>query len=95
MGIVGDIGCVEERSAIKADIDESSLHAWQHPTNAAVVDISDQTAAVGALDEHFLKDAVRNERDAGLARGHVDAKFGAPGRNRVVDRVVFGALPKL
>jgi hypothetical protein len=70
---------MQEGGALQADVDEGRLHARQHPADAPAVDIADQTAALGALDDDLLHHAVLDHRDAGLGRRDVDQYFFAQG----------------
>ncbi len=67
-----DVRSVQERRALQADVDERGLHARQHARHAALVDIADQPAAVGALEEDLLQHAVLDQRGAHFARADVD-----------------------
>src|SRR5262249_8442213 len=48
------------------------LHARQHARDAAHVDVADEAAARGALDQELLHAARRDDRDARLLRRDVD-----------------------
>ena len=67
-----DVGDVQERGALEADLDEGALHAGQHARDAAEVDVADQPARARALDVQLLHDALLEHRDARLLRRHVD-----------------------
>jgi hypothetical protein len=49
-----DVGHVQERGALQADVDEGRLHPRQHTHHAPHVDIAHQAAALRALDVQFL-----------------------------------------
>jgi hypothetical protein len=69
---IEDVGGVQERGALHADLDEGRLHARQHPRDAAFVDIADQAAPAGALEKQFLQDAVLDHRGARLVGTRID-----------------------
>ena len=71
-----DVGGVQERGALEADVDERGLHARQHARNAALVDVADESAAIGALEKDLLQHAVLDQRRAHLARTDIDQNFG-------------------
>src|SRR5258708_2224701 len=70
--VLPDIGDVQERSALQADVDERRLHARQHPRHPPHVDVADQAAARRALDQQLLHHARAGDGDARLLRGDVD-----------------------
>jgi hypothetical protein len=63
---------VQEAGALQADLDERRLHAGQHARHFAEIDVADQPAARGALDEQLLHHARHRDRDARLLRRDVD-----------------------
>ena len=67
-----DVGDVQERGALEADVDERRLHAGQHARDLAEVDVADQAALERALDVQLLHGAVLDDRDARFLRGPVD-----------------------
>jgi hypothetical protein len=80
-----DVGNVQESGARQADLQEGRLHARQHARHEALVEVADQPAPAGALDEHLLQRTVVQQRRAALARGHVDEDFKAhPAAPRVI-----------
>ena len=48
---VDDLGDVQERVALEADVNEGGLHAGQHLRDPALVDVADHAALTLALDE--------------------------------------------
>ncbi len=78
-----DVGDVQERGALEADLDERALHAGQHARDAAEADVADEPARARALDVQFLHDALLEHRDAGFLRRYVDEDFV---RHRISDR---------
>src|SRR6266850_1449344 len=75
LAVLPDVGDVQERRALEADVDEGRLHAGQHARYAAHVDVAHQPAAARALDQELLHHAGRDHGDPRLARGHVDEDF--------------------
>ncbi len=67
-----DVGHMQERRALQADIDKGRLHAGQHARHLAEVDVADQPALQRAFDVQFLHRAVLHQRHSGLLRGPVD-----------------------
>src|SRR5438876_6962800 len=72
LAVLPDVGDVEERRALQADLDERRLNAGQHARHAPHADVADQPAARGALDEELLHDTGAGNRDARLARRDVN-----------------------
>ena len=70
-----DVGDVQERRALEADVDEGRLHAGQHARHAALVQVAGEPEAARALDEQLLQHAVLEQRRARLARADVDDHF--------------------
>ena len=58
---------VKESRAVKADIDEGGLHAWQHPGYLPYIHVTDGGALLGALDIKLGEDAFLDESNAGLS----------------------------
>ncbi len=75
-GVIGrrvrDVRCVQERGALETDVDKRSLHSGQHPRHSPFVDITDETAAAGALDVDLLQHIALDDRGPGFSRSHVD-----------------------
>ena len=71
-----DVGDVQERGALEADVDEGGLHAGQHARHAALVQVAGEAAPAGALDEQLLQHAVLEQRRARFARADVDDHLG-------------------
>ena len=67
-----DVGDVQERGALEADLDERRLHAGQDASDLAGVDVADPAALERALDVQLLDRAVLDDGDAGLLRRPVD-----------------------
>ena len=72
LAMLPDVGDVQERRALEADLDERALHAGQHARDAAEVDVADQAARARALDVQLLHDALLEHRDARFLRRDVD-----------------------
>ena len=70
--VLPDVGDVQERRALEADLDECALHAGQHARDAAQVDVADEAARARALHVQFLHDALLEHRHAGFLRRDVD-----------------------
>jgi predicted transcriptional regulator len=66
VAVAPDVGHVQEGGALQAHVHEGRLHARQHAHDAAQVDVADDAAAGGALDMHFLDDALLHEGDPGF-----------------------------
>ena len=94
-----DVGDVQERRALEADLDERALHAGQHPRDAAQVDVADESARAGALDVQLLHHALLEHGDARFLRRDVDEDFmrhGAPaGGLRIGPASTSALLPLL
>ena len=73
--VLPDVGDVQERRALEADLDERALHAGQHARDAAQVDVADQAARARALDVQLLHDALLEHGDARFLRRYVDEDF--------------------
>ena len=54
LGFGANVGYMQERSPFQSDIHERRFHAWQHSTDSALVNIADQAALAGPLDQDFL-----------------------------------------
>jgi hypothetical protein len=67
-----DVGSVQKGRTLQTDVDEGRLHPRQYATDTPLVDVADQTAALGALDDDLLHHAVLDHGDAGLGRGDID-----------------------
>jgi heme exporter protein B len=75
LGIVGprdDVGHVEERVPLEADVDKCRLHPRQDAIHAAEIDVADEAAVGDALDLDLGDLAVLEDRDTGLLRRRVD-----------------------
>ena len=75
LAMLPDVGDVQERGALEADLDERALHAGQHARDAAEVDVADEPARARALDVELLHDALLEHRDAGFLGSYVDKDF--------------------
>ena len=73
--VLPDVGDVQERGALQADLDECALHSRQHARDAAQVDVADQAARAGALDVQLLHHALFEHGDARFLRRDVDQDF--------------------
>ena len=89
---VSDVRRMEKGCAVEPDIHERGLHAGKNPGHPALVDVSDEPAAVGALDEDFLERAVLDQRDPGLAWSDVDQQLGAHGSGRLAANAILGSV---
>ncbi len=67
-----DVRSVQERRPFEAELDERRLHSRQHARHLSLIDIADQAAPAGALDQDFLQHTALDERRADLARRRVD-----------------------
>ena len=67
-----DVGNVQERGALEADLDERRLHPGQDARDLADVDVADPAALELALEMQLLHRAVLDDRDAGFLRRPVD-----------------------
>ena len=74
-----DVGGMEEGGPIQADVHERRLHPGQHPTDSTLVDVPDQTATLGALDDDLLHHAVLDHGDPGFRRRDIDQDLFAHG----------------
>ena len=70
-----DVRSVQESRPLQSDVDKRRLHARQHAADNAFIDVANQPAAPGALDKHFLQDAVLHHRHAGFLRRYVDQQL--------------------
>ena len=75
LAMLPDVGDVQERRALEADVDEGRLHAGQHARDPAEVDVADQPARARALDVQLLHHALLEHRDARFLRRDVDQDF--------------------
>ncbi len=71
----GNLGSMDERSAIQPYVDERRLHTRQDAHHLAFVDVADDAAALGALDMHLLQDTVLHHRHPRLHGGDVHQDF--------------------
>jgi hypothetical protein len=69
---VPDVGHVQERGALQADVDEGRLHAGQHARHLAQVHVADQSALERAFDVQLLHRAVLDDRHPRFLRRPVD-----------------------
>jgi hypothetical protein len=67
-----DIGDVQERGALEADLDERRLHPGQHTRDLADIDVADPAALERAFDVQLLHCAVLDHGDARFLRCPVD-----------------------
>lgn len=70
-----DVGDVQERRALEADVDECRLHAGQHAHDLAEIDVADPPARQRALDVKLLHRALLDECDPRFLRREVDQDF--------------------
>ncbi len=63
---------MQERGALETDVDKRSLHSGQHPRHSPFVDITDETAAAGALEVDFLQHIAFDDRGPRFSRSRVD-----------------------
>jgi hypothetical protein len=78
--VLPDVGDVQERRALEADLDEGALHARQHARHPSEIDVADQAARAHALHVELLHDALLEHRDARFLRRYVDEDFVSQGR---------------
>ncbi len=83
-----DVGGLEEGGARQPCIHEGGLHARQHATDLALVDVAHQAPAGGAFYEHLLHHPVLDQCHAGLGRGDVDQDLFAHGDGLFERRLV-------
>ena len=69
---VPDVGHVQERRALEADVDEGRLHAGQHPRDLAQVHVADQAPLEGALHVQLLHGAVFDDGHPRFLWGPID-----------------------
>ena len=70
-----DIRGVQKGCLVHADIDECRLHAGQHPTDLAFVDIAHDAAFGLTFYMHFLQQTVFDQSDPGFGGGNVNQQF--------------------
>ena len=66
---------MQERRPFQPNVDESRLHSRQHPAYPTFVNITDQAAFAGALNQDFLQYAIFNNGDTGFRGGDIDQYF--------------------
>ena len=98
LALLPDVGHVQERGALQADLDERRLHSRQHARHLADIDISDHAARLGALDVQLLDDAARDHGDTRLLRRHVDEDIfrhagGSPAKRLISSAVSYSGSP--
>ena len=69
---VPDVGHVQERRALQADVDERGLHARKHAHNLTEVDVADQPARECALDVELLNGGLLDDGHARFLRRDID-----------------------
>ncbi len=79
VGVEEDVGDVEERGLLVADVDEGRLHAREHPGHATLVDVADDALVFFTLEVELGDVTVFHQRDAGLAARGVDDEDAAHG----------------
>ena len=67
-----DVGDVQERRALEADLDERRLHAGQHARDAAEIDVADEAARRDCARRAAPARRPLDHRDARFLRGDVD-----------------------
>ena len=67
-----NIGDVQKGRSLQPHVDEGALHARKHANHFTEVDVANETAGAGALDEKVLQDAVHYNGDARFPRRAVD-----------------------
>ena len=73
------VGGVEERALLLADVDERGLDAGQHRFDPAEVDVADGAAMVGAIDEELDQPIVFEDGHAGFPLAPVDQDLALQG----------------
>ena len=79
--LLDDVGHVEERVALLADVDERGLHPGEDPGHLPLIEVSDDAAVGFPLDEDLGDDSVVQERDLGLLGGAADDEVLGHGRS--------------
>jgi hypothetical protein len=79
VGVVDDVGDVEEGRLVQPDVHEGRLHAREHPDHAALVDVADDALVLLTLEIELRDVAILDERHARLAAGRVDQEDAAHG----------------
>ena len=82
VGVVDDVGDVEEGRLVQPDVHEGRLHAREHPDDAALVDVADDALVLLTLEIELRDVAVLDERHARLAAGRVDKRMLPMGKPR-------------
>ena len=78
--LLPDVGDVEERVLLEADVHERRLHAGEDARDAPLVDVSDGPALLAALDLDLRDAPVLEDGDARLAVGaETRSSFGTGG----------------
>ena len=72
LALLPDVGDVQERGAVQADLDERRLHAGQHARDFPDIDVAHEAPVRRALDVQLLRDARLHHADAGFLRRAVD-----------------------
>jgi hypothetical protein len=67
-----EVGGVQERGLVRADVDEGRLDAGKDRLDLAQVDVADHAASLRAIDQQLNELVVLQDRDARLALGRVD-----------------------
>ena len=76
-----DVGHVEERVALLADVDEGGLHPREDPGHLPLKEVSDDPAVRFPLDEELGDDAVVQERHLRLLGGAAHDEILGHGRS--------------
>src|SRR6266705_3578589 len=68
LALLPDVGDVQERGALQADLDERRLHAGQHPRDFPDIDVAHEAPVCRALDVQLLRHARLHHADARFLR---------------------------
>ena len=70
-----DVGHMQKSRSLEADVNKRRLHAGQHPSHLAEINITDQTALARPFDQHLREHPVFNVGNPRLLRGHINQEF--------------------
>ena len=70
-----NIGNMQKRGALQADVHERRFHAGQYPGDPALVDVAHQAPLARPFDQNLLQNAVFDHGDPGFAGRDVDQDF--------------------
>ena len=70
-----EIGRVQERALLRADVDERRLNARKNRFDSSEVDVADHAAGVGTVDQELNELVVLEDGDPRFSRVRVDQNF--------------------